>query len=674
MDLFELEAVLRLNTQQYNRQIDEAESTGTSFVQRVGDAWVRAKSAYQTASRILQPAIDLIEQSVDSYARYQQAQGGVARVFGDSMQTVLDHAQEAYRTAGISMNDYMERVTSFGSVLMRSLGDDTAEAAELANQAIIQMSDNVNTFGTDFDTVYAAYSSLSRGIYTTLDNLNLGYAGTREGLEELIADAEELSGQTFDADNFADIVRAIGIIQQQRGISGATAAEADSTVTGSLNSLKASWDNLQTVLANPRMTPEERQGYIEAFNTSLSAFLRNITPIIRTAVRALIDVVVELLPALITDLMELIPSFVELIVGILTDTTLLGNILKLLSFAIVSALAGVIDVIATLIFGSDSEGRSAFTRWGVYDWINEAFGFSNGEQRYEVNRFNGNLGEGEGPRLPNGAPAPNTPNNPTYSSTSGNVVTDQAERNAIMAALMDMYGFSGNYSARELFGAREGQIEDVFEQLGLSEDALGSDLSALYDMMNYVNTLADAGDMEAAARQMHLVREAIHILNEGGDLDSDEADAGILANLLDETQYAEIIANIRGIDEAIDEATRARMVEIGFNMDGFTGEGEDDGSFATGLWDVPYDDYIARLHRDEMVLNATEARRYRNGEGGGSAAIVAAIEGMRNDIANLKLYVGPRAFGGAVVDYSGRQMAGYIGQAEDAAVAGYGWG
>lgn len=192
----------------------------------------------------------------DSYAQYQQLVGGVDKLFGDASGKLQEYAQQAYSTSGMSANQYMEQVTSFSAALINSLGGDTAAAAEQADVAMRAMSDNVNTFGTDMESVQTAFQGFAKQNYTMLDNLKLGYGGTKTEMERLIADANEYAaanGKAADlsVDSFSDIVTAIELIQEKQHIAGTTAKEAATTIEGSMNATKAAWSNLVTEFGKP---------------------------------------------------------------------------------------------------------------------------------------------------------------------------------------------------------------------------------------------------------------------------------------------------------------------------------------------------------------------------------------------------------------------------------------
>lgn len=189
--------------------------------------------------------------SIDAYADYEQLVGGVETLFKKSAPKVQKYASEAYKTAGLSANEYMETVTSFSASLLQSLEQDTEAAAEYADVAIRDMSDNANKMGTDMSMIQNAYQGFAKDNYTMLDNLKLGYGGTQEEMKRLIADAAELS-DTVDAQSLAfdNVVKAIHVVQDELGITGTTAKEAGATISGSISSMKAAWENLKVGIAD----------------------------------------------------------------------------------------------------------------------------------------------------------------------------------------------------------------------------------------------------------------------------------------------------------------------------------------------------------------------------------------------------------------------------------------
>lgn len=218
----------------------EADSAGQSAGLGLGKSMITAVKGAIAAAGIGK----MFAKSISEGAALEQSLGGIETLFKSSADTVKNYANQAYRTAGVSANKYMENVTSFSASLISSLGGDTAKAAELANTAMVDMSDNANKMGTDMESITQTYQSLARGNYAMLDNLKLGYGGTKSELERLMADAEKLTGEHYTVGDFADTVKAIHAVQESMGITGTTAKEAATTLSGSLASMKAAFSDV----------------------------------------------------------------------------------------------------------------------------------------------------------------------------------------------------------------------------------------------------------------------------------------------------------------------------------------------------------------------------------------------------------------------------------------------
>lgn len=246
------------------------------------------------------------KQALDAYATWEQAVGGVDTLFKGASGTVQKYAAEAYKTAGVGANDYMNQVTSFAASLVSSLGGDTAKAADMGNQAIIDMSDNANKMGTDIQTIQQTYQSLARGNYAMLDNLKLGYGGTKSEMERLISDANKLPGVLKDGndlsiDSFSDVVEAISRVQKEMGISGTTADEAAKTIEGSVGAMKAAWQNWLAGLGNENA---DMGALSQQLADSIGTALKNIVP----RLSAIAKGVVSAIPALFDSLVSLLPA------------------------------------------------------------------------------------------------------------------------------------------------------------------------------------------------------------------------------------------------------------------------------------------------------------------------------------------------------------------------------
>ena len=259
----------------------------------------------------------LTKKALNNYAEYEQLVGGVDTLFKDSSAKVQEYAANAYKTAGLSANEYMDTVTSFSASLLQSLGGDTEAAADMANVAITDMSDNANKMGTDMASIQNAYQGFAKQNYTMLDNLKLGYGGTKEEMQRLIDDANALNAAqgkytNYSIESYADIVSAIHDVQVEMGIYGTTADEASTTIQGSVSSMKAAWSNLLTGIADDNA---DFKTLIEQFVDSLVTVGENIIPRINIIIQGLTQLITEasqtIIPTAVQILLENLPSIVS---------------------------------------------------------------------------------------------------------------------------------------------------------------------------------------------------------------------------------------------------------------------------------------------------------------------------------------------------------------------------
>ena len=257
-------------------------------------------------------AMEIGQQAFEGFAQYEQLSGGIETLFGDSADAVMAHASEAFKTAGMDANSYMETTIQSAAAMINALEGDQAKAAELSNMAITDMADNVNKMGTSMQGVQDAYRGFSRGNFTMLDNLALGFAGTKEGMQELLDKAQEFSGVEYDISSYADIVQAIHVVQTEMGITGTTAKEASETIEGSTAAAKAAWSNLVTGLADENADIE---GLVDDFVNSAVTAGENILPRIGVIMEGAGTLITEgaktLIPVLIDSLTENAPMLVE---------------------------------------------------------------------------------------------------------------------------------------------------------------------------------------------------------------------------------------------------------------------------------------------------------------------------------------------------------------------------
>lgn len=274
--------------------------------------------------------------AVTAYADYEQLVGGVETLFEDSASTVMEYANNAYKTAGMSANTYMETVTSFSASLLQSVGNDTAEAARVADMAITDMSDNANKMGTDIERIQDAYQGFAKQNYTMLDNLKLGYGGTKTEMERLLADAEKLTGIKYDINNLKDVYEAIHVIQTEMGITGTTAAEASSTIQGSLAMTKASWENLLVGMADDT---QDFDSLIDNFVSSVSILGDNLLPRIEIVLEGVVKLISALGPKIAATLPGLVGSVLPgLLEGVVSIVTALADAIPGLLDSVVQVL------------------------------------------------------------------------------------------------------------------------------------------------------------------------------------------------------------------------------------------------------------------------------------------------------------------------------------------------
>ena len=268
----------------------KASGVGQALLKGIG-TFAKWGAAAATAAATATAA--LVKSAVTAYSDYEQLVGGVETLFKDSASEVQKYAANAYQTAGLSANEYMETVTGFSASLLQSLDGDTKAAAEKANVAITDMSDNANKMGTSMESIQNAYQGFAKQNYTMLDNLKLGYGGTKEEMQRLLEDAEKLSGQKFDLSSYADIVDAIHVVQTEMGITGTTAKEAATTIQGSVNMTKAAWQNLVVGIA------DDTQNFdvlVNNFVESVTTAGNNILPRVEIALKGVGTLVEKLAP------------------------------------------------------------------------------------------------------------------------------------------------------------------------------------------------------------------------------------------------------------------------------------------------------------------------------------------------------------------------------------------
>ena len=295
--------------------------------------------------------VDVGKQAVQSYADYEQNLGGVETLFKDSSDKVVENAKNAYKTAGVSANEYMQGVTSFSASLLQSLGGDTAKAADVADMAFRDMSDNANKFGTDMGSIQNAYQGFAKQNYTMLDNLKLGYGGTKTEMERLLKDAEKITGVKYDINNLSDVYNAIHAIQDKVGVTGTTSEEASKTISGSLNAMKGAWSNLLTGIADENADFDTLVGNLV---DSVMTFGDNILPRVKTVLEGIGKLIKELVPKLAQELPSLLQSILPSLISGVVDlikalSDALPSLIPVLMNGIVQAFTGIVDILPDIL-------------------------------------------------------------------------------------------------------------------------------------------------------------------------------------------------------------------------------------------------------------------------------------------------------------------------------------
>lgn len=365
----------------------------------------------------------LISGAIEGYGEYEQLVGGVETLFGSSADTVIKNAENAYKTAGLSANAYMETVTSFSASLLQSMGNDTEAAAKKADQALTDMSDNANKMGTDMQSIQNAYQGFAKQNYTMLDNLKLGYGGTKEEMQRLIDDANALNAAqgnytNYSIESYADIVDAIHTVQTEMGITGTTALEASTTVEGSINSMKAAYQNFVTGLGDQNA---DIGALTEELIQTAGTVAENVLPVIENVVKNIAETVKKQGPDMITKfvayatekLPEVLKLGIQLIVSLVKGLAqnlpeLLRGTLALVDTIIstfLDSLPDIIEVGKNIVMGL-WEGIKSMASWigdkvsgfvgGLVDGVKGVHGIHSPSRVFAGNGQNMALGLGQG--------------------------------------------------------------------------------------------------------------------------------------------------------------------------------------------------------------------------------------------------------------------------------------
>lgn len=541
MDVFDLCAKISLDKSEYEKGLDDAKKSTGGFLGVFGkvgtvasavgkgifdvtERVVKVSAAATTAGAAAVSALTTL--AVNSYAEYEQLVGGVETLYKDSADKVQEYAAIAYKTAGLSANDYMETATSFAAALVSSLAGDTDAAAELANTAVSDMSDNANKFGTDIESLQTAYNGFAKGQFQLLDNLKLGYGGTKQEMQRLLDDANKLNAAQgkytkYAIDNYADIVQAVHDIQTEMDITGTTAREASSTIQGSTSAAKAAWSNLVTGVADDNA---DFILLVNDFVDSVGTAAQNILPRIEIA----LDGAAKLIEHLVPPIMAKLPTLIETVLPKLARSAV--NIVQKLVSEIKANAGKLIDSAVQIITVLGN---------GIYQML------------------------------------------PTVAQSALQIILTMVSKlNENLPQMLDTAG-------RMLIAF----VQGISNHLPDIVKAAGSIIGTL--LTYFVNHLPE------------IVNGALKM---GGAIVD-----GIMQGI--SAAWDGLVSWFNGIFNSL---FGNRSVNVNVN-----GASSSNRRHAGGLDYVPYNDYVANLHRGEMVLTAREADEYRrNGAQGGTGFVV----------------------------------------------------
>lgn len=358
MTVFELVAKLTLDSKEYEDDLKKQAHSSDKLAGAWGKFSKVAKAGAVAISAASAAVGALTKKSIDAYAEYEQLSGGIRKLYEDGADDLLNYAQQAYRTSGMSTNAYIQNVTGFSAALLNSVEGDSKEAARVADMAMQDIADNANTFGKyTAEELAGVYQALAKGQFQTLDNLNLGYGGSKEGMQSLIDKANELAkaqGMAGDLtiDSYADIVQAIHLVQDDLNITGTTQAEAAKTIQGALQMTKAAWDNLVAGFADPDADMGQlMDNLIVAIvgDKEGEGLLNQLIPAVERAVQGIGQFIQGAIPVLAKQLPNLIQSFLPVLIQ--SAVSLVASLIKALPDVVSLLIEMLPDIVDTVING-----------------------------------------------------------------------------------------------------------------------------------------------------------------------------------------------------------------------------------------------------------------------------------------------------------------------------------
>jgi len=624
LDVFDLVAKIRLDSSEYEDGIGKAKGGMSSLASGVGKGLATvAKVGAAAVSAGVAGVTALTKMGVEGYAQYEQLVGGVETLFGtggknireyaDSMgksvsevqaeynkmmiaeQTVMKNASTAFKTAGMSANEYMETVTSFSASLIQSLDGDTVKAASVADMAITDMSDNANKMGTSIDMIQNAYNGFAKGNFTMLDNLKLGYGGTQEEMKRLLKDAEALSGVKYDISSFADVTEAIHVMQEEMGIAGTTSREAATTIEGSIGMMKGAWENLVVGMADSNANMDV---LINDFVESTATVASNLIPRIEQTLMGIGALIEKLAPIIGEALPKLIEAVLPSLIaaGISLITALISGILEAAP-ALYQALLDAIYIALTDIFGMSEKSASNFVG-SIDGFIGDLVAFFKAGFQAVEKLFSWLVSQAQ-----KEGTAFNVVWNTikTIVSTTVSVIQKTIQ---LFTQILKGDWSSAWETCRNIADTIWSAISTIISNIvTLITGFLSEMVSKGYELIESFASGLEDKFLELASDVADWVND--NIIDPIVDMGTDLYNAG--ADLL--TDFWDGLKSVWDSVKKWWDGLTLSDKEANVNVN----KGGGGGKFATGLNYVPYDEFPAILHRGEAVLTAAEARLWRKG-------------------------------------------------------------
>lgn len=698
MNIFTLFGKIAINNKDANSQIDDTSgragklAQGLKAVGRAAGVVGKTMAAGFTAGATAMGK--LMQSSITGYAAYEQLVGGVETLFKDSSDTVLEYANNAFRDVGMSANDYMTTVTNFASSMLKSMGGDTEAAAERANMAIGDMSDNANKFGTNIADIQNAYQGFSKQNFTMLDNLKLGYGGTKSEMQKLLKDAEKIQkaqgkNVKYSIDSYADIVEAIHVVQDEMGITGTTAAEASETISGSLSMAKAAWQNLLVGIADGNQDLGQLvSNFVEAFRVA-AGNITKVLPDLVAGVKGLVDGIAPELPGIVQ---EIFPALFEGAIALIDG--------------LIQALPGVLsalgEAISTVWSGTVWPAIQDFFKiqfgWELPDWsvistaLTEAFDSISpqlkaaGENVQSFCRDVGAVISSIVGWLQENEPVVNGLLLALYSILMTSIVgalivlvthwnqVKEGATNALngiksawdtVATWFDTWviaPISAFFSA--LWSLISTAASNEWETIKAAWNAasewfnttvvqpIAEFFSPMWESIstwasNAWTAIKTAWEAAAEWFNTNVVKPISAAI--GGVVEIINGIGTAWTNLKNTLKPISTSVNVK---QTVSGARESGKSDQEINAGLFSGEIVPDGSHASGLDYVPFDNYLANLHQGEAVLTKTEADVWRSG-GNQSHEVVAAVRELADDLPDMLM----KAFASMRFDVNNREFA-----------------